>query len=403
MEAPRWQQVALVAVFVAALGLPLAGLLAERGWPRPALATLERLPAALDAFVRRHFGFRRTLVRWHDLASLRLLRSSPHDGSGFTETRLAAAPGPWSSRVLLGRDGWLFVAGGRPLESYRRTQPFTHAELAAWTEVFEARRAWLAARGIVYLLVVPPDKHNVYPEHMPAAVRPLREVSHLDQLLAHLRAYSAVTVVDVRPALLAAKARHPVFPRTDTHWNAFGAWAAYEAIVRALRGRRGVPAPWPLDAFTVRREEYAGGDLADALGLADVLREERVRLVPRRARRARVVERHPPAAAPDTVWRVTAHPRADLPRLVMFHDSFGFALARFLAEHFSEARFHLYRRFDPVLVDVHRPDVVIDEMVERGLVSRPPENHPALAGESSRLATLGRRVLPARPDRRCSD
>ena len=231
METPRWQQITLVAVFVTALGLPLGGLVAAPGWPRPTLATLERFPAELDAFVRRHFGFRRRLVRWHDLASLRLLRSSPHDGSGFTERRLAAAaPGPWSSRVLLGRDGWLFVAGGRPLESYRRTQPFTDDELAAWTEVLEARRAWLAARGIAYLLVVPPDKHNVYPEHMPAAIRPLRDVSHLDQLLAYLADHSTVDVVDVRPALLAAKERHPVFPRTDTHWNEIGRASCRERV-----------------------------------------------------------------------------------------------------------------------------------------------------------------------------
>jgi len=381
MATPRWQQTALVGVFLTALGLPLGGMVLGDAAPR--FDTPAGFATELEVFVRRHFGFRRALVRWHDLASLRLLRSSPHDGSGFTETRLQAmAPGPWSSRVLLGKRGWLFVAGGRPLESYRRTRPFTEDELAAWTGVFEARRAWLAARGIAYLLVVPPDKHNVYPEHMPAAIQPLRAVSHLDQLLAHLAAPSAVAVVDVRPALRAAKALHPVYPRTDTHWNAFGAWAAYEAMAARL----GL-APWPLADFGVTRVDHDGGDLADALGLADLLREERVRLTPRRRRAARVVEQHPPSAAPDAVWRVTRHARADLPRLVMFHDSFGFALAPFLAEHFAEARFHLYRQFDPALVEVHRPDVVVDEMVERWLVSRPPENPPLLAdGGTPRIA-----------------
>lgn len=386
MTAPRWQQLALVGVFAAALGLPgvemLRGVIAGDATPR--FTSPANLAVDLEVFVRRHFGFRRQLVRWHDLASLRLLRSSPHDGSGFTESRLhAMSPGPWSSRVLLGKDGWLFVAGGRPLESYRRTRPFTDDELAAWTAVFEARRAWLAARGIAYLLVVPPDKHNVYPEHMPATIRPLRDVSHLDQLLAHLASHSTVDVVDVRPALLAAKALHPVYPRTDTHWNAFGAWAAYETMIARLgRHFRGL-SPWPLADFGVDHVEHDGGDLADALGLADVLREERVQLAPRRPRRARVVERHPPSAAPTAVWRVTRHAEADLPRLVMFHDSFGFALAPFLAEHFAEARFHLYRSFDPALVEAHHPDVVVDEMVERWLVSRPPENPAVLAGHGA--------------------
>jgi hypothetical protein len=56
--------------------------------------------------------------------------------------------------------------------------------------------------------------------------------------------------------------------------------------------------------------------------------------------------RHPPAAAPGVVWRGT--------------------------------------------VEAHRPDVVIDEMVEHWLVSRPPENPPGLVDEA-RIAGARRR------------
>jgi hypothetical protein len=61
-------------------------------------------------------------------------------------------------------------------------------------------------------------------------------------------------------------------------------------------------------------------------------------------------------------------PGSDLPRLVMFHDSFGGALQPFFAEHFSKAVFvSKGMGFEEALLEQERPQVVLQELTERYL------------------------------------
>ena len=63
----------------------------------------------------------------------------------------------------------------------------------------------------------------------------------------------------------------------------------------------------------------------------------------------------------------------NLPRLVMFRDSFASLLLQFLAPHFSRAAYVWTRGFDARLIEAERPQIVIQEMVERDLMRDPPE------------------------------
>jgi hypothetical protein len=62
---------------------------------------------------------------------------------------------------------------------------------------------------------------------------------------------------------------------------------------------------------------------------------------------------------------------AGLPRAVMFHDSFGAHLIPYLSEHFRRIVYAWerpdYPVFDGALVERERPDVVIQQIVERKL------------------------------------
>ena len=114
------------------------------------------------------------------------------------------------------------------------------------------------------------------------------------------------------------------------------------------------------------------GDLARMLGLARVLREERLLLEPKRPRRARVVE--PAGAAPtDEEGRlVTEIPGSRLPRAVIFRDSFTSPLVPFLSEHFSRIVYLWQNDFVVEEVAEERPDVVIYEIVGRHLYNFTP-------------------------------
>jgi hypothetical protein len=340
-----------------AFGLRTGGLPGENRTmaPPPTLeAGVRQARRQMDAWFNDHFGFRNAFVELHG--------------------RIAYGLGISTSRdVVLGRDGWLFYATDRILESRRGVLPFTQAELEAWRTKLEERRDWLAARGIRYVFAVAPEKSSLYAEELPAAWQPLGGYTRTDQLLGWMRAHSTVPVLDFRPALAAAKESDRLYHRTDTHWNDVGAFIAYHEVATWLA--RQFPAVRPLarDDFDRQADIGAAGDLAGMLALGTVLSEERIVLAPKRPspvqagepteimRQRSYLPRHEP--------KVFACPTGEIPRAVVVHDSFFQAVQPFLARHFQRSTF-LRAVFAPEVLEDEKPDVVIEEMIER-VLSRP--------------------------------
>jgi len=139
-------------------------------------------------------------------------------------------------------------------------------------------------------------------------------------------------------------------------------------VIAAVRARvPATPAPWTRGDFEAVDRTIEGLDLAGMMGLKRVLREIDLTLVPRRARRARVIE---PAGAFPTDEEGTLITEIDdpsLPRAVIFRDSFVSQLVPFLSEHFSRAVYLWQNDFDAGVVAKEHPDVVIQEIVGRHL------------------------------------
>jgi alginate O-acetyltransferase complex protein AlgJ len=366
----RWQDRTLIAVFVILIALPLTAMICRIDSTfvleenrtlstRPELGlssqSLAEFPAKFEAYFNDQFGFRRRLIHWQNLIKVAALGVSP------------------SAKVVLGRDDWLYY-GDIELKYYRTIKPFGPRQLERWRSLLESRRDWLAARSIPYLVVIPPNKSTIYPEHMPAVYNKVEPRSRLDQLLAHLRARSTVVVVDLRARLFAAKSKHQVYYRTDTHWNNRGAYIGYTAIIEAL-------AKWFPDLKALPRSEFAevefhtpGGDLSLIMAMRDYYNDTFLDMrvtEPKLAHRVHESPNpHDPLLRP---WRsgenfVFEQPDPRLPRAVMFRDSFGTWLMPLLSDHFGRIVFCWQYIFDYELVEKERPDVVIQEFVERSLV-----------------------------------
>ena len=265
-------------IFVAAISIPLAGPFfypaASRGLAEiqetlpalsPSLAAGRAWLAALrHGWLEHNFPFRGELIRLDNLVSVKLLSST------------------LLSPVTMGRDGWLFLARDRGrdlLEEHRAVRPLPESAIKALGEEFEARRAWLAERGIKYLLVVAPNKETIYPEHLPQAYEKTNGPSYLDQTLAYLRDHANLDIVDLRPAVLEAKQSHVVFYRTDTHWNAYGAYAGYVATIARLETIFPGIAAHTMRDYNVKITTFSG-DQAKLLGLDESMKEEFIQFFP---------------------------------------------------------------------------------------------------------------------------
>jgi alginate O-acetyltransferase complex protein AlgJ len=279
---------------------------------------------------------------------------------------------------VVGQQNWLFFRadGDANFIAQRGLNPFVESQLNTWQSVLEKRRAYLAARGIPYLLVIPPDKPTIYPEYLPPNYAPVISRSRLDQLLDHLRdTHSPIEFVDVRPALLAGKGSHLLYHPTDTHWNDWGAFIAYQQIITHVQKllpnshivpqRRddfivGGPIPWP-------------GDLARMMDIPDQYPEMYVPLY-----------RKKPYAIQDelkirnSVFAVDNH-NPSLPNVLLYRDSFAIALVPMLGPNFNRIVYAFHYTWDPDLIAQSKPDLVIDEFLERNLFVDPPKDPPPIS------------------------
>lgn len=373
----RLADVTLIGCFFLAIWVPLLGTFYGlelvppanenrplASWPQLGLQRklISSFPSKFEAWWSDHFGFRQTMIRGLGLVKVGCLRVSS------------------SPNVILGQRAWLYYTLQPIGNDYSTTRPLSLEHMKQWQKALEARRDWLAQRGIPYVFVIAPDKQSIYPEYLPSTLSG-RTSSRLDQFLDHMRAHSSVPVLDLREPLLQAKAKGRVYWRTDSHWNERGAYLGYREILRAVSVHLPEVQPLPPEVFEKVHQVTPGGDLAGMLGMADRLPEENFFLrpiEPRRALKADARVPTPPGAIhPDTMPFAMECDDPSLPRAVMFRDSFGIALVPFISEHFQRIVYVWQDHFDATIVEREKPAIVIQEMVERRLVSPvPPDQWP---------------------------
>ncbi len=361
---------AAIALFVLAIGIPMGARFLDaeadestlpelrRPLPAPRLPRnaheLGRYPGAFEGWLNDCFGFRGTLIRWHNVAKV--------FGFGVTP----------SDSVVVGPDRWIFTTINRVMDTHRGLAPLSDELLELWKNAFENRRDWLRERGVHYLVVICPGKPTIYPEQLPARY-PRGETTPLDQLLEYMEWSSDVELVDLRASLLEAKSDDRpgdwLYYRYGTHWTQRGDHLAYVEIVRRLQRWFPDMEPWPASAFERELSEELGDHWGGRLRMKDLLPQESLVLKPRQPRRAR----RAPDGEQGSPGRSTV-PDPGLPRTLMIHDSFGVGLIPFLGEHFAHLSFSEEVDLDPELIAAEQPDLVIQVMVERKLLTKRPND-----------------------------
>jgi len=223
--------------------------------------------------------------------------------------------------------------------------------------------------------VIAPVKSTIYPEFLPASLRPLVGGVRADQFTEFFRAHSDIPVINLREALLRAKTEGPVYHRTDTHWNFFGAWAGYREIIRRLSGIFPGAEAAGYDDFPKRPiRGPLGGDLASMLALEKGFYRERFE----RVFNPKGVEIEKLKLTGFNYPKLkTVHfknPAGKLPKALFVHDSFGNKLRNFMSFSFSEIIFIWDWGFNffPDLIERESPSIVIYELAERFLYSPAP-------------------------------
>lgn len=322
---------------------------------------LSEFPKKFESFLNDHFGYRERLIY--------LLN--------FIRVKTGAV---WySGDVVIGKEGWLFH-GGPHIPDIRNAAPFGPGELGVWAKVQDAKYHWLKERGVRYLFVITPNKHLIYPEHLPGEIDIFKRESRREQLVSYMKETTPASVLDLTDSMLALKNDQQVgdwnlYYKTDTHWNSWGAYFAYLEIIDRLNNMGLNIEPYQADknSFQMLR---SNADLSGNLGLGEALAYEspefRMELAP--CAQYHGVDRNASLAEKNVTWFGTTCAEKPL-RLLMFRDSYALAPMPFLFETFGYVYFvpHSPANFQALkeLVEQHKPDIVIEQRASRWL--RTPE------------------------------
>ena len=263
-----------------------------------------------------------------------------------------------SSDVLQGKDGWLFlkdVGDSKSISDYQGLTAYSDAEKAELSALIQQLNDELSARGSRLLILFAPAKEGVYSDRMPASIPIVSRPTQVQELSTYLQANTTCPVLFPLPELTEAAAAQQVYYKYDTHWNNAGAWLAAQKTLAALD----MPAAqdWPL--FLTEPEIPCPADLAAMCGRWNMASDD-VYLEP----------------DVPTAERIEGSDGAELMRfsgsgsnsLLLARDSYGAALAPYLAEGFHDT---LVLHGNVLTVDTLLaeqttiPDTVVIEVAER--------------------------------------
>ena len=172
-------------------------------------------------------------------------------------------------------------------------------------------------------------------------------------------------VLDLRKPLRQFQGAPLVYYRTDTHWNAYGAYIAYQEILKNASQTNPDLLPVNLNEFEFSESPPQTLDLARLLG-GDFLQEPRIVFQPKFVSDT-YFYRIPPLSN-------ISISSSDLGtrKLLIYHDSFGDALNSFMQYSFKDAVYirNAITDNDPFVstwVNTFKPDVIVIEVVERNM------------------------------------
>ena len=148
----------------------------------------------------------------------------------------AFAATDWKNMISHGTvKPWLFID-----EEYaNRNRFFTQAELDGTVKTLTDLSADLEAEGIKFVVLIAPDKEDIYPEYAPAGYS-LDGGGRTEQLFNYLKtAAPQLNVVYPIDELKEAKAAHTagadtIYYTSDSHWNEVGADVASRELIRKI-------------------------------------------------------------------------------------------------------------------------------------------------------------------------
>lgn len=313
---------------------------------------LGRFRLQFDNYYKQNFGGRYFLLEKYTHFKYYILHTSPVPES-----------------VILGKDGWLFLGNSYGDIIYETIGLFTFSQedLDTLLSVVKSREQWLSERNIKYYVCIAPNKHSVYHDKLPDYITYRPDRTKLEVAKIYLSAHN-FDLLDLKTDYHLYTDSIRLFHKTDTHWNKVGAFFAYQALINKIEFDFPGVKCLTLDDFVVDTVASYKEDLSKILNIS--ILENRLVLIPKFEETSVEVDCEleiPESYLGNADFYEQRFKSNKKLKVLVFRDSFGSAIAKYIAESFGECVFIWYHYFDKELIEKEKPDIVIHEIVERNI------------------------------------
>jgi len=305
-----------------------------------------------ELFMKDNFGFRNNLIMLNNYFKVAFLKKSPLE------------------KVVLGKEGWLFLTDDGLINDFRGFSHPNHIQLETIRIHLKNKNAWLKNHSINYLFVLPPNKQTIYPEFMPDRLNRVSSLTRCDILMKYLSDKSDVPILDLRPFFLDQIKKHEhLYYLTDAHWNEKGAFLGYEQIMKRIK--HFFPDINVLNhrSFEIETIISKGLDTANMLSLSDFYEEENPSLKIKTALAKDYFTfndyKLPGISQQHFIERGNPNSKYSA---IIFRDSFCTNLIPYLSESFNKIIYiwsPYKKEIMEQIIKVSKPDIVIEEITER--------------------------------------
>jgi len=169
-----------------------------------------------------NFGFREYLIKFHNQIIYSIFRESPVEG------------------VVVGKNEQLF--GIDDLSAYMQLpEPFKREPIETIAAMLAEAQSLLSKRGIVFIVLITPNKAILYPEFIPDSYTNVIKYNHYNENENYKTYISSlsrhgVNYVDGIQILKSLKQdiNYPLFPRGGYHWNNLGAVIVIKDLIHKI-------------------------------------------------------------------------------------------------------------------------------------------------------------------------
>lgn len=254
------------------------------------------------------------------------------------------------------RSNWLFLK--RTYPGFSGKKRFADYEKKKIIHKLEAIDSFLKKRNIKFIIMITPDKIQIYPELLPWVMRRKQaEINACEDLVQFIHRRSHISICYPKKSLLENKKSGLLYYPNDSHWNMKGAYIAFAEIAKIIDHKISFPQP---EEWHWIQKEITFGDL----GLVFPYEMP----FPAGIRHTTTYDAQH-TFDPDRKDRRFVSPKAPSKlKILVFHDSFFASMEPYFHYFFHETH-QLAASIDFELVEKEKPQIVFYQIVERNISS----------------------------------